>query len=89
MALASAEIEATASLRPELPGTVHLDFLGDAAAPRFAVIVSSASQSQTVTLTGSGVWRGLFTNTVWKIDGTTRVEVPPGFAEIFTIKTEV
>jgi len=89
LALAAAGIEATASLRPELPGTVHLDFLGDAAAPRFAVIVSSASQSQAVTLTGSGVWRGLFTNTVWRMDGTTRVEVPPGFAEIFTIQTEV
>ena len=84
-ALAAAKLEPTASLSPELPGTVHLDFLGAAAAPGFAVIVSRADRSQSVTLNSRGVWRGLFTGTIWKLDGNTRVEVPAGFTELFAI----
>ena len=85
-AVATAGIEPMAGLCVELPGTVHVDLLGDGDVPRFAVVVSSAARPQTVTLTGQGVWCGLFTGTVWRLAGATRVEVPPGMAELFTIE---
>jgi beta-galactosidase len=82
----AAGLAPTAGLTPELPGTVHLDLLTDPAGLRFAVMIGSATRSQTVRMkVPAGVWRGLFTGVRWNVDAVTPVIVPAGFAELFVI----
>ncbi len=85
LASSAAGVHVTAGLAAEHPGTVHVDILDATAAPRFAVVVSSADTAQTVQLVGEGEWRGLFTGTAWKLAGRTTVAVPARFAELFVI----
>jgi len=84
-ALAAAGISPTLGISAELPGTVHLDVLtGDNA--RFAVLTNRADREQTITLTGEGQWRGIFTWLGWKLEGATEVSVPRQCAEFFVLE---
>ncbi len=83
MAAAAAGIEPTCRVRPQVPGSVHLDILEQEGTPRFAVLVSSLDSGQAVRLHATGHWVGMYTGTTWTLNGETSVEVPAGFAEIF------
>jgi len=88
LAAAAAGATATGGLRVQCPGTVHLDILGDTTGPRFAVVLSSTAQPQTMQVTGRGAWQGLFTGTRWELHGATTVSIPASFAECFVIATD-
>ena len=85
MAAAAAGVEPPCRVRPEVPGSVHLDVLEREGTPRYAVVVSSLDRGQAVRLEALGNWVGLYTGTKWTLNGATEVEVPAAFAEIFRI----
>jgi len=80
---ARAGVAPTLQLAAGLPGTLHVDVLGDGAGPHFLVAVSRADQVQAAMLAGEGAWRGLFTGARWELGGETECEVPAGLAELF------
>ena len=85
LAAAAAGVERIGHLRPDLPGTVHLDILSEEGTPRFAVLASGAQRDQTVHIVGSGRWQGLYRGVVWDLDGESSVRVPAGFTELFAL----
>lgn len=87
-AASAAGLESTGRLKADLPGTVHLDLLGDAAGPRFAMIHNSSDRAQRVSLTGQGRWRGLFTGADWTLCGNTSVDLMAGFVDLFLADTD-
>ena len=78
-AVATAGVAPIISAQAAQPGTVHIDLLGDS----YAVVISSHEHPQTLTVTGEGTWRGIFTGMCWSLQGTTTVEVPALCAELF------
>ncbi len=82
----AAGLTPTAALTPELPGTLHLDLLGDSTGLRFAVMIGSAERAQIVKMNlPTGTWRGLFTGVRWTVKDATSVSVPARFTELFVV----
>ena len=88
MAAAAGRVESVAQLQADEPGTVHIDILSEDKTPRFVVVINKLDREQTVRLNGQGRWLGLFSGAVWKLNGNTKVTVPPDFAELFRIEQE-
>lgn len=90
LASGAAGIAATAVVRADLPGTVHLDLLEIEGRPAFAVVTSRADADQRVRIGGHGAWRGtwrgLFDGERWEIGAETEVPVRARFAELFVIE---
>jgi beta-galactosidase GanA len=79
----------TAGLGPgyaEPRGSVHLDLLSEAGAPRFAVMLSRGDLPGVVRIDCGGRWRGLYTGTVHDLRAPADVPIPAGFGDIFVIE---
>ncbi|HJN19292.1 MAG TPA: beta-galactosidase, partial [Armatimonadota bacterium] len=78
-----AGLSPTLNAAAELPGTVHVDALSDETGSQFMTVCSQADQPQTLSLTGEGAWRGLFTGVEWSFAGETNVDIPARFVDLF------
>lgn len=86
MALRAAGVEPLRNVSAELPGSIHLDMLTADTGQRYAVVLSNADRAQTITLEGQERWRGVFTDTVWELRGSTPCPTPAQFAELFVVE---
>jgi hypothetical protein len=77
-----AGVAPTLGAEAEMPASVHLDVLCDAAGPRFLAITSRADRAQTVRVSGKGRWRGLFTGEVFTLSDSAGLKLPPRLADI-------
>ena len=85
-ALNRAGVQPTLDARAAQPGDVHIDWLTSTRSSQsFAVIVNKTGQDQHLSFRGDGVWRGLFTQTQWRVSGMTEVPLPPDFVDLFVV----
>ena len=78
--LAEVGIAPTLDAAPQHPGTIHVDALLEDGRPAFLVAISRAAVSQTVRLSLSRSWRGLYTDVRWAPGRS--VAVPEGLADL-------
>jgi hypothetical protein len=77
-----AGIAPTLAAAPELPGTVRIDVLTNDDTPAFLAVTSRAGSNQTLSLSGEGIWRGMFTGAQWQLAADTRLALPAGFTDL-------
>ncbi|HEY3340480.1 MAG TPA: beta-galactosidase trimerization domain-containing protein, partial [Anaerolineae bacterium] len=85
-ALSRAGVLPVCGARATHPGTLHLDYLTSPSGAAYAVLQNRTDVEQTLTLNSAGTWTGIFSSTVWHIEGSGQVTVPGSFIDLFIIQ---